>query len=159
MVIDLALQTGLRVSEMAALKIEDFNPKLHTLSVVRLKRKKKKRDELAISEQLTQHLTQYIRGVKRKEGALFIGKRGPMTSRGLQQIFKAEAKRAGLPASLSIHSARHTYAVKLYGKEKDLRMVQIQLGHTLSSTTTAMYADVPFEERQKAVNGLYDDWK
>jgi integrase len=44
MLVDLALSTGLRVSEMAALKVKDIDLKRGYLSVTRLKRKKKTRD-------------------------------------------------------------------------------------------------------------------
>ncbi len=48
MLVDLALTTGLRVSEMAALKIQDIDLKRGCLSVTRLKRKKKVKESLAL---------------------------------------------------------------------------------------------------------------
>ncbi len=44
---------------------------------------------------------------------LFVGKRGPLTVQGLQRIWKASVREAGLPEELSIHCARHTIAVHL----------------------------------------------
>ena len=88
---------------------------------------------------------------------LFVGKRGTMTSRGLQQAWKAAVRRAGLPDELSIHSARHTLAVVLLRKTGNLRLVQKQLGHSSPTTTANMYADVSFADMQDAVDGLYDD--
>src|SRR4030042_728720 len=60
MLVDLALSTGLRVSEMAALKIKDIDLKRGYLSVTRLKRKKKTRETLALGKDLAQHLKEYI---------------------------------------------------------------------------------------------------
>jgi len=155
MVVDLALSTGLRVSEMAALTIKDIDLKRGALSVVRRKRKKRKRETLAIGKELTAHLRDYIGG--RKTGRLFIGGRGKLTAQGLQRIWKAAVKRAGLPKELSIHCARHSIAVHLLKKTGNLRQVQKQLGHASPATTANMYADISFEDMQEGLNGLYKD--
>ena len=89
------------------------------------------------------------------KGPLFVGSRGVLTSRGLQQIWKVAVKRAGLPDELSIHSARHTIAVQLLKKTGNLRQVQKQLGHASPATTANMYADITFEDMQNGLNGLY----
>jgi integrase len=157
MLVDLALSTGLRVSEMAALKIGDVDLKRGALFIVRLKRKKKARETLAISKELAQHLKDYIAGIDQKSGPLFVGSRGPLTAQGLQRIWKVAVKRAGLPKELSIHCARHTIAVHLLKKTGNLRQVQKQLGHASPATTANMYADVSFEDMQNGLNGLYND--
>lgn len=118
MVVDLALSTGLRVSEMAALTIQDVDLKRGCLSVVRLKRKKKVRETLAIGKELVEHLRDYIAWTGRKTGRLFVGSRGPLTTQGLQRIWKKAVECAGLPAELSIHSARHSIAVHLLKKDR-----------------------------------------
>ena len=64
---------------------------------------------------------------------------------------------AALPPELSIHSSRHTVAVCLLRKTRNLRQVQKQLGHASPATTANMYADIPFEDMQAGVEGLYDD--
>jgi len=154
MVVDLALSTGLRVSEMAALTLKDIDLKRGAISVTRRKRKKNKRETLAVNKELTEHLKQYIGG--RKVGRLFEGKRGFLTAQGLQRIWKAAVKRAGLPKELSIHCARHTIAVHLLKKTGNLRLVQKQLGHASPATTANMYADISFEDMQEGLNGLYE---
>ena len=78
-----------------------------------------------------------------------------MTAQGLQRIWKATVKDAGLPKELSVHSARHTIAVHLLKKMGNLRQVQKQLGHSSPATTANMYADISFEDMQEGVNGLY----
>jgi len=156
MLIDLALSSGLRVSEMAALKIKDVDLKRSCLSVTRLKRKKKVKESLALGKDLAQHLKDYIAWTDRKSGALFVGSRGTLTAQGLQRIWKRSIKLAGLPKELSIHSARHTIAVHLLRKTSNLRQVQKQLGHASPATTANMYADISFEDMQNGVTGLYE---
>lgn len=153
MVIDLALQTGLRVSELTAIKIKDIDLKRGFIKVKRLKRKKKVVDSLAISPELIKHLKEYIED--RTTGKLFIGERGDLTKYGLQQIWKSAIKRASLPKELSIHSARHSMAVHLLKKTGNLRQVQKQLGHASPATTANMYADISFEDMQDGVTNLY----
>jgi site-specific recombinase XerD len=155
MLVDLALSTGLRVSEMAALTIKDIDLKRCCISVTRLKRKKKVKETLALGKDLTQHLKEYIAWTDRKSGTLFVGSRGTLTAQGLQRIWKRAIKLASLPKELSIHSARHTIAVHLLRKTSNLRQVQKQLGHASPATTANMYADISFEDMQNGVTGLY----
>lgn len=172
MLVDLALGTGLRVSEMAGLAVEDVDLKRGAFKVVRVKKKRKRTETLAIGRELAQHLKDYLtwradrlgdldasrrKGLTATKGVLFVGQRGALTSRGLQQIWKAAVKRAGLPAELSIHSARHTLAVHLLKKTGNLRQVQKQLGHASPAVTANMYADVSFEDMQNGLDGLYDN--
>ena len=156
MLIDLALSTGLRVSEMAALKIKEVDLKRGCLSVTRMKRKKKVKETMALGKDLARHLKDYIAWTDRKSGRLFIGSRGTLTAQGLQRIWKRSIKLAGLPKDLSIHSARHTIAVHLLRKTSNLRQVQKQLGHASPATTANMYADISFEDMQNGVTALYD---
>jgi hypothetical protein len=71
-------------------------------------------------------------------------------------MWKAAIKSAGLPKEISIHCARHTVAVHLLRKTRNLRQVQKQLGHADPIITANMYADVTFEDMQKGISGLYD---
>ena len=156
MVVDLALQTALRVVEMAALQVEDIDFKRKSLTITRVKKKIRRPETLAISSDLTNHLKEYIDWAGLKKGPLFKGQRGPMTRRGLQEIWKRIATKVGLPKT-SIHSARHTLAVALLKKTGNLRQVQKQLGHSSPATTANMYADVSFEDMQNGVEGIYDE--
>ena len=156
MLVDLALSTGLRVGEIATLRIEDIDLKRGSMKVKRLKKKKKKLESLAIDSNLINHLKEYIEWLDIKKGALFQGSRGPLTPQGLQRIWKRSIELAGLPDELSIHSARHTIAVHLLRKTGNLRQVQKQLGHSSPATTANMYADISFEDMQEGVNGLYE---
>jgi len=155
MIVDLALQTGLRVSELARLRIEDIDCKRGALKVMRVKKERSRPETLAISEQLLRHLKGYIAWTGRKKGPLLVGKRGPMTARGLQQAWLKATEKAGLKG-MSIHTARHSMAVHLLKKTGNLRQVQKQLGHSSPATTANMYADISFADMQEGLEGLYD---
>ena len=155
MMIDLATSTGLRVAELAGLKVKDLNlkrePYVHVLG------KGGKERDVFIDNSLVKHLKKYIQTYRLKPDDYLLNTNGrKFTTMGLQQQFKRACKAAGLPAHYSIHAARHTYGTLLYEKEKDLRMVQNQLGHS-DVATSAIYAHVTKERTLAVVNGLFDD--
>jgi integrase len=171
MAVDFALSTGLRVSEIAKVKVEDIDLKRGLVTISRAKKRKRVKPEpLAIGKELADHLKAYLAwrscriagmedglraGLADTKGALFVGCRGPLTAQGLQRVWKAAIKRASLPAELSIHSARRTLAVHLLKRTGNLRQVQKQLGHSSPTITAALYADVSFEDMQNGLSGLY----
>jgi integrase/recombinase XerD len=160
-VVDLALSTGLRVGELARLTVGDVDLRRGALTVTRTKRRRHFRETLAISRELRGHLAAFLAwketvGEDLSPAApLAVGKRGPLTARGWQQAWKVAVRRAGLPEELSTHSARHTLAVGLLRKTRNLRLVQKTLGHASPVVTANMYADVAFEDMQDGLNGLY----
>ena len=163
MVVDAALSTGLRVGELNMLRCGDVDFKRSSLTVTRTKRKKPITETLAIGKDLAEHLAEFFEWKKavdqstNKTAALFVSERGAFkTSQGLQLIWKRAIRDADLPPEYSIHSARHTVAVHLLRKTKNLRQVQKQLGHASPATTANMYADVSFEDMQEGMEGLYE---
>lgn len=156
LVVDMALSTGLRVNELARLKVSDIEFKRRSLRVKRTKRRVPKIETLAISKALAKHLKAYLAWRHDDRDELFIGQRGPMTTRGLQQCWLGAVRRAGLPKELSIHSARHTMATHLLKKTRNLRQVQLQLGHASPVVTANLYAQVAFDDMQAGVEGLYE---
>lgn len=158
MVVDMALSTGMRVSEMAAVRTDDIDFTRNFIRVHRLKRKKPLTESLMIEPRLKKHLKRYIKQSEssRQNGKLFVGQRGALTAQGLQQIWKSAMKRAGWTDILSIHTARHTMGVHLLRKTKNLRQVQKQLGHSSPVTTANFYADVSDEDMLDGVTDLYE---
>jgi site-specific recombinase XerD len=160
MAIDLAISAGLRVSEIAGLKVGNLflNSRVPRLQVTG---KGQKTRDVFISKELMKHLSEYLKWKrlldepKENDDPLLMSSHGKAYStRTLQYAFKVSLKEAGLPKYYSIHACRHSYGTYLYQKTKDLRLVQKQLGHS-SITTTTVYADVTVEETLEAVNGLY----
>jgi len=164
MLVDIALFTGLRVSEIASLKMEDLSLKTKDpFLIVRNGKRGKKRD-VYLSNRLTRQLKKYIDYKKKTlnesiddEAYLFPGWNGEKTSVfTLMMSFKRAIREAGLPEHYSIHSARHTYATYLLHNTQDLRYVQKQLGHS-NINTTALYADVLPEQNGKLANLIEQD--
>ena len=160
-VIDLALSTGLRVSEIAEIKISDLTLTGPEPQLLVRNGKGGKPRTVTLPQDLRRHLREFLAWKKRlkeetgPEDHLFVSERGDrFTTRGLQYLFKQAAERAGLPPHFSIHACRHSYGTYLYQKTKDLRLVQDQLGHS-SPIVTQVYSHITPEERVRSVNGLW----
>jgi site-specific recombinase XerD len=160
-ILHVALDAGLRVSEIVSLRVGDLilDPG-HAAIIVRRGKGGKKRG-VDIGQALRDHLVEYLdwkRSVGEPtapEALLFLSPRGgALTRQAVYHMFKRYARRAGLPERFTIHSCRHTYASMLYKASRyNLRLVQKQLGHA-SIRTTQVYADVLSADALEAVNGL-----
>lgn len=162
-VIDLALSTGLRVSEISNVKVEDLTLSGSEPQLIVRNGKGGKSRTVTLPQELKRHLRDFISWKRRIgepagcEDYLLVTERGgKFTIRALQLLFKRAVKRAGLPEHLSIHACRHSYGTYLYQRTKDLRLVQDQLGHS-SPSVTQVYSHITPEERVKSVNDLWED--
>ncbi len=149
-VVDMALGTGLRVSELAATRIEDID---WTNNALQVQRRKKRQEQAKVSyvplpSKLAEHLKHYI-GDRTTGPIVLGGGNEPLGPRGWQQAWLRACEKAGV-RRLSIHKARHTLATILYKSTHDLRLVQDQLGHE-NPATTAIYASVTFEDRAAGI--------
>jgi len=155
LITELGLGTGLRVSELAHLKVEDLYLKKGQNSLLVRNGKGGKARVVQFGTRLKQLVKQYLEYRKSDSAYLFPSqRRRRMTRCGLQQVFKRWARKAGLPRRYSIHSLRHSYAVRLYkASGYNLRLVQKQLGHS-SVSTTQVYADVMDSDVDQAVANL-----
>lgn len=158
-----ALDAGLRASELCDLKVGDLLLDQGQSSIIVRKGKGDKKRGVAIGKELRIHLKDFL-AWKREQGQavssdslLFVSPRGEedrMSRQAVYQVFKRWAKRADIPQRYSIHSCRHTYASMLYkASDYNLRLVQAQLGHS-SIQTTQVYADVLNADTERAVNSL-----
>ncbi|MCX6094257.1 MAG: site-specific integrase [Candidatus Bipolaricaulota bacterium] len=160
-ILHVALDSGLRVSEICALELRDvlLDP-LHAALIVRDGKGGKKRG-VKMGTALRDHLAQFMAwkaGVGEptlNPSPLFVSARGgALTRTAVYRIFRGCADDAGIPDRFSIHSCRHTYASMLYRASSfNLRLVQKQLGHR-SIQTTQIYADVLNEDALVAVENL-----
>ena len=150
----LAIGTGLRVSEIAALKIEDIDLKRGGNTLIVRHGKGNRLREVKFSSTLKTLIQDYLDYRDSDSPYLFVSERQDhMFPTAIQKVFKKWAKKAGLPARYSIHSCRHYYASALLRVSKNLRLVQQQLGHSNPSTTT-VYAFALDEEITEAVEKL-----
>ena len=163
LLIDLATQTGLRVSELARLRVGDVDPRCGALRVTRSKKRKITPAEwLPVSSSLMRHLMAHLGRMGTISPGISLwrdGLRGPWGVRGMQQAWKRVCTAAGLPPEMHIHQARHTLAVGLLKSAPNpgqaLRLVQKQLGHESPETTAKMYADVPWDDRTEALDAMF----
>ena len=155
LIIELALGSGLRVSEMANLKVEDLYLKRGQSSIHVRDGKGGKERVVDIGFNLKKHIMEFLDYRAMDSSYLFPSERGMKISRsGIQQVFKKWAKKAGISSHYSIHSLRHTYATNLYkASGYNLRLVQRQLGHS-SPTVTQVYADVMDSDVEEALRNL-----
>ncbi|MDP5276519.1 tyrosine recombinase XerS [Chengkuizengella axinellae] len=161
-IISLILHSGLRVSEVVNLSLDDIDLKKQTVYVYR----KGNHDESFKTrvffrkdaiENIEQYLT--IRAIKykapKKEKALFLtipnganeGK--VMSKRAIQEMVIKYAKRFGKPY-LTVHKLRHSFATDYY-LQNDLYKTQEQLGHA-STDTTQIYAHLTDKTMEKAID-------
>jgi len=160
-ILHVALDTGLRVSEICALQLRDVILEGgHPALIVRDGKGGKKRG-VKLGSALREHLTSFVAWKEAAEQSLalsaplFVSSRGgSLTRTAVYRIFRHVADEVGIPPRFSIHSCRHTYASMLYRASNfNLRLVQKQLGHR-SIQTTQIYADVLDEDAVVAVENL-----
>lgn len=167
MIVDLALQTGLRCEELRRIRMGDLDL---DRCYMRPRRCKKRgtgdvpAGTLALSDSLIAHLREFLawkggRGEPMGPADfLLCGKRGAFSTRGLAYAWQRCVGRAGLPDDYgNIHTARHTVGTNLFARTKDPKVVQEQLGHSRMATTMDMYVHANFDDMRKGVNGMYDD--
>jgi len=140
LMIQLLYASGLRVSELVSLKIEDLELNENHGWV---RGGKGGKDRLfIISEQLSRDLERFI--VKRKldSGYLFRGRnKSMMSTRNVQKIIKEAAARAGINKRITPHKLRHSFATHLLEAGNDIRVIQELLGHS-NLQTTQIYTHV-----------------
>jgi len=131
--------TGVRVSELCNMNIEDIDFDEHT---IRIRGKGDKIRLVFVDEDTLSEILSFIG--TRTSGPLFIGQQGKhISSRAIQHIFKHYA-----PSGITPHKIRHSYASELYKRSKNLRVVQENLGHT-SIKTTEIYLHTDIDERRQ----------
>jgi len=131
--------TGVRVSELCGINIEDIDFDEHT---IRIRGKGDKIRTVFIDDDTLTELLSFIGN--RIVGPLFVGQQGKhISSRAIQHIFKHYA-----PQGITPHKIRHSYASELYKRSKNLRVVQENLGHT-SIKTTEIYLHTDIDERRQ----------
>ncbi|HXI03594.1 MAG TPA: site-specific tyrosine recombinase XerD [Candidatus Saccharimonadales bacterium] len=131
--------TGLRVSELVGLRLED----LHLEEGYLLCRGKGSKERVVpVGSQARGRLEEYLRGSRREilkgraTPALFVQSRGGgMTRQGFWKRLRMLATSAGLRTRVSPHVLRHSFATHLLENGADLRVVQKMLGHADISTT------------------------
>ena len=153
--IELLYATGMRVSELVALRPADVNLDASYLTCTG---KGQKQRIVPIGDEAAEWVRRYSREArpvllgKRASPRLFVNARGGgpgLTRVGFWKILKAYAARAGLTRALSPHMLRHSFATHLLERGADLRAIQMMLGHA-DLSTTQIYTHV-LQQRMRAI--------
>ncbi|HEY0368394.1 MAG TPA: site-specific tyrosine recombinase XerD [Chthoniobacterales bacterium] len=153
-IIELLYASGLRISELANARLENFNPEER---ILRVTGKGNKTRLVPVGAKACAAMASYLsterpRLVRPKSSSeIFLSTRGSkLTTARLWQIVKERARQAGLEANVYPHLLRHSFATHLLGNGADLRIIQEMLGHA-DISTTQIYTHVD-QQRLKAVH-------
>ena len=152
--IELLYASGLRISELANARLENFHPEE---GVIRVIGKGNKTRMVPVGSKACEALAVYLsterpKLVKRRTGnEIFLSERGTkLTTVRIWQIVKEKARHAGLEKNIYPHLLRHSFATHLLSNGADLRIIQEMLGHA-DISTTQIYTHVD-QQRLKAVH-------
>ncbi len=152
--LELLYATGLRVSELIALRTKNVNLEDGFLLCVG---KGGKERIVPIGGSAAKAVRRYLeqgrdKFLKESSEYLFLSQRGnAFTRQGFWKLLKGYAKKAGLVQKISPHVLRHSFATHLLERGADLRSVQLMLGHS-QITTTQVYTHVS----RKRLRRVYD---
>jgi integrase/recombinase XerC len=140
----------LRISELAALKVEDLEIGERSGWVHVRQGKGGKSRRVPLNNQVRQALSAYLaeRG-QDKSDRLFLGQRGPMGEWGVHELVKKYAYQARLE-DVTAHTLRHTFAKNLVDAGVPLDQVATLLGHE-SLDTTRVYTKPSEKDLEQAV--------
>jgi len=153
-VFSLFLNTGIRISELVNLDIADVNL---TEKKITIRVKGGHTAARFLNTRARRSLDAYLKKRRRmpvETRALFVSNQGRRVSvRQVQRSLDEWLARAGIEKRITVHGLRHTFASNLLERTGNLALVQQSLGHRHISTTT-IYAHVPSEELQQAMETL-----
>ena len=154
--LELLYASGMRVSELVSLDVEDANL---DAGYVRCRGKGDKERLIPIHQQAIDCLKAYLEKPRSRmvhggtEKAIFVNRRGNrLTRQGLWQILKNYVRQAKLGSDITPHTLRHSFATHLLNGGADLRSVQELLGHS-NISTTQIYTHITSEHMRK----VYDE--
>ncbi len=137
--LELLYATGLRVSELVSLELNDVDLESRVL-VARGKGAKERL--VPVGAPAAEAVRAYLAGARaallrgRRSKDLFVTPRGRrMTRQGMAKLLGRYARAAGIRRRISPHKLRHSFATHLLEGGADLRAVQAMLGHADVSTT------------------------
>lgn len=150
--LEIIYATGLRVSELVSLKLDDLQMDVGYLTAFG---KRSKQRIVPLGETAISALREYLHygrpGLDKERGSqlLFLNRSGEgLTRQGFWKIIKRRALEAGIAMSITPHTMRHSFATHLLENGADLRSVQAMLGHA-DISTTQIYTHVTRERLRK----------
>ena len=151
LLIEFLYSSGLRVSECVSLKIDDLDL---AEKIGKIKHGKGKKERyIILSDNLIQHLQNYIPTKKDNSTYIFSIKNRPITIRQAQKVVKEAAKKAGIKKRVFCHALRSSFATHLLEAGTDIRIIQELLGHS-NLSTTQIYTKVSTQQLKKVKSPL-----
>lgn len=149
MIINLLYATGIRVSELAFLRIESIDLWDRQFRIIG----KRNKERIVPFNETCQELIRLHMGALELTPHDYLLKSskgtGHISSRQIQRLVKAYAKAIGLTKAVTPHVLRHSYATHLLDKGADIRLIQELLGHS-SIATTQIYTSVSGKRKKEA---------
>lgn len=153
--LELLYATGLRVSELVSLPVNNLNLEAGYLIAYG---KGSKERLVPIGEVAQNAIREYLTNGRpallgnSQSHYLFLTRNGkPFTRQGFWKLIKEYALSAGIQKNISPHTLRHSFASHLLERGADLRSVQMMLGH-VDISTTQIYTQVTTERLKKIHN-------
>jgi len=134
-ILELLYSSGLRVSELVGLNLDQLNS---DLGIVRVMGKGRRERIVPVGIKALEALKVYLeeRGASRGEDPIFVNSFGErLTTRSVGRLIKKYTRHSGIFRKVSPHSLRHTFATHLLDAGADIREIQEMLGHASLSTT------------------------
>lgn len=150
-IFELLYSSGLRVSELVQLDVENVQKQK---GILRILGKGSKERIVPVGEQAQSAITYYLEHgrpllVKEEAQALFLNRQGTrLTTRGVEYILEQYVKQGALKYKVTPHAFRHSFATHLLDNGADLRVIQELLGHE-SLSTTQIYTEVSASHLQQ----------
>ncbi|MGT2729828.1 tyrosine-type recombinase/integrase [Streptococcus phocae subsp. salmonis] len=150
LIISLLLSTGLRISELCHIKLNNINLSNRTLHIIG---KGKKERIIFLGDQTTNHLLKtYIKTYcNQSDVYLFLGKypNKPLSEQSVRLILKKIREQLHFKSTITPHMFRHSFATMLLDNDIDIRYIQQILGHS-SISVTQIYTHVS-QSKQKEI--------
>ena len=154
-ILELLYSSGLRVSEIVNINMEDLN--LNTLEL-KVFGKGSKQRMVIIGRVASKYINIYIRKSRPKllsqelNNALFLNRYGNrLSQRSIQSKIRIYSVKAGLRDGVHVHTLRHSFATHMLEGGADLRVVQELLGHS-NPATTQIYTHISDIEAESVYN-------
>nr|WP_303210005.1 site-specific tyrosine recombinase/integron integrase [Methanobrevibacter smithii] len=132
LIVTLLYSSGLRVSELINLTVDNVNFKGKQLSIVG----KNNSRVILLDESTKQLIQKYLEKRTQKSNYLVVNKSGnPLTPRYVQLMIKKYGNESGIEKKITPHILRHSYATHLFEQGVNIKIIQQLLGHSNLSTT------------------------
>lgn len=156
--LELLYATGMRVSELIHIELDDVNL---IMGFVKVFGKGNKERIVPLGEAVIEYLTHYIENIRPQllkrtvTPVLFLNMHGkPLSRQAIWKMIKQNGIKANINKTLTPHTLRHSFATHLLENGADLRAVQEMLGHS-DISTTQLYTHVSKSQIRKMYNEFH----